>query len=119
MADNSGLKVEIFTTPEQGKVIKLLEPLVITVNEKSYVVEAGYLSDGMSCPRVCWSLVSPAIDNRTIRAAIGHDWLYENHVCTRKEADDWFYDNMVADGFPKFRAYMAWLGVRIGGGSHY
>lgn len=113
------LKVEIFTTPEQGKVIRLLEPLQITVNGLIYTIQAGYESDGMSCPRLAWSLVSPAIDNRTIRAAIGHDWLYENHICTRYEADNWFYGKMVDDGFPRFRAALAWIGVRIVGGSHY
>ena len=113
------MKVEIFVTPEDGKVIKLLEPLIITVKGKEYTIDEGYCSNGLSCPRWGWSLVSPTIDNRTIRAAVAHDWLYENHVCTRKEADDWFYDAMVEDGFPKFRAYLAWVGVRIGGGSHY
>lgn len=113
------MKVEIFITPEDGKVIKLLEPLEITVKGKSYVIPAETLSNGCSVPRLFWSLVCPTIDNRTIRAAVAHDWLYENHVCTRKEADDWFYDAMVEDGFPKFRAYLAWMGVRIGGGSHY
>ena len=119
MFGNSILKVEIFITPEDGKVIKILEPLTITVNEQEYTVPEGYCSNGLSCPRWGWSLVSPTIDNRTIRSAVGHDWLYENHVCTRAEADAWFRENMVKDGFPKFRAWLAWLGVRIGGGSHY
>lgn len=113
------LKVEIYVTPEKGKVIKLLEPLVINVKGKEYTVPAGYASDGCSTPRCLWSLVSPAIDNRTIRGAVGHDWLYENHVCTRYEADNWFYSTMVEDGFPRFKAALAWTGVRIGGGSHY
>jgi hypothetical protein len=113
------MKVEIFVTPDRGKVIRLLEPLTITIKDTQVIVPEGFESDGMSTPRWAWSLVSPALDNRTLRAAVAHDWLYENHICTRKEADDWFYDAMVEDGFPKFRAYLAWMGVRIGGGSHY
>ena len=34
---------------------------------------------------------------------------------TRKKADDLFYDVLVADGVPKWRARLAWAGVRIGG----
>ena len=94
------MKVEIYTTAEDGKVIRLLEPLIITVKGKEYEVPTGYMSNGCSTPRCLWSLLSPAIDNRTIKSAIGHDWLYEEHVCTRKEADDWFYDDLVACGFP-------------------
>ena len=33
----------------------------------------------------------------------------------RKKADDLFYDVLVADGVPKWRAYLAWSGVRLGG----
>lgn len=113
------MKVEIYTTAEDGKVIKLLESIPIKVKGKNYIVPAGYLSNGLSCPRCLWSLLSPAIDNRTLKSACGHDWLYENHVCTRKEADDWFYDDLIANGFPKIKAYLVWLGVRIGGKSHY
>ncbi len=35
---------------------------------------------------------------------------------TRKDADDLFYSMLVADGTPRWRALLAYWGVRIGGG---
>ena len=113
------MKVEIYETPHNGKTIRLLEPIRINVKGNEYVVPEGYESEGMSVPRALWSIISPAIDNRTLRSALGHDWLYENHVCTRKEADKWFLDSLIEDGFPRFKAELSYIGVRVFGGSHW
>ena len=113
------MKVEIYETPKDGKAIRLLEPLRISVKGREYVVPQGYLSNGFSCPRFLWPLISPAIDNRTLRSACAHDWLYENHICTRREADKWFLDSLIKDGFPRYKAVLSYVGVRMFGVSHY
>ena len=113
------MKVEIYNTSNDGKVIELLEPISFSIKGREYVVPQGYLSNGFSCPRFLWPLISPAIDNRTLKSALGHDWLYENHVCTRKEADQWFRDSLIESRFPRWKAELSYIGVRVFGGSHY
>nr|DAQ92355.1 MAG TPA: Protein of unknown function (DUF1353) [Bacteriophage sp.] len=45
--------------------------------------------------------------------------MYRTGIINRKEADDLFYQMMIADGFPKWKCYCCWLGVRIGGGMYF
>lgn len=113
------MKVEVYETPKDGKAIRLLEPLRISVKGREYVVPEGYCSNGFSCPRFLWSLISPAIDNRTLKSACGHDWLYEYHVVSREEADQWFRDSLIGAGVPRIKAYAIYLAVRVFGGRHY
>ena len=102
----------------------LVTPYTYTLsNGKSYVVPAGFETDGASVPRIAWSSgVRP--DGLIRAAAVVHDYL-----CVRKgqvspscrvssrEAADIFKDLMVAAGMrAKFvrRAYWAvrWFGPR-------
>ena len=109
-----GIKTEIHHENDKGDVLTLLEGLHVTWRGKTLTVPAGFKSDGCSVPRAFWGIVCPNIDPRTIRAAIVHDYLYRSTIpgWTRLEADELFYDFMVEDGFPKFKAGMAYYGVR-------
>jgi hypothetical protein len=53
------------------------------------------------------------------RACTTHDWLYTEGKLSRKDCDDVFYRALRADGVAKWRAAIFWVGVRIGGASHY
>lgn len=53
------------------------------------------------------------------RAAVVHDYLYTNSILSRKQADDVFYRALRADGVAKWRAWLLWAGVRVGGASYY
>lgn len=116
-----GIKTEIHRETENGDVLTLLEDLHVSWRGKTLVVPAGFKSDGASVPRALWSTVCPNIDPRTLRAAIVHDYIYRNAVpgWTRLEADELFYDFMVEDGFPKFKAGVAYYGVRWFGGANF
>lgn len=108
---------EIFT----GDIITLLEDLTVTWNGRTVTAPAGFESDGCSVPEFLWDSVSPQLDPRTLRAAIVHDYLYRNAVpgWTRKDADELFYDFMVEDGMSKFKAGIAYYGVRWFGGGNW
>jgi hypothetical protein len=113
-----GVKVEIHPEDERGNVITLLEDLIVIWGDRVIRVPAGFKSDGASVPRFLWDDVSPAIDQRTIRAAIIHDWIYRMHPegWTRKMADDLFYDFCRVDGLSWWRSQKAYWGVRMFGG---
>ena len=109
------MKVEIHKEDERGNVFRLLEPL----ETSEFTVPAGFESDGASVPRLFWRLVFPPTDPVALPAAVIHDWLYREQPegGTRSRADDLFRRLLVADGIPRWRAWLAWLGVRIGGGA--
>ena len=52
-------------------------------------------------------------------AATVHDFLYSEGQVSRKEADAVLYRALRAEGVARWRAYLFWLGVRIGGAKHY
>jgi len=52
-------------------------------------------------------------------AATVHDWLYTSGPLTRKQADAVLYRGLRAEGVARWRAWLFWAGVRIGGGKRY
>ncbi|WP_426111348.1 DUF1353 domain-containing protein [Pseudomonas sp. DSP3-2-2] len=52
-------------------------------------------------------------------AATIHDKLYTSGQLSRKDADDVLYRALRAEGVAKWRAWIFWAGVRLGGSSHY
>ena len=52
-------------------------------------------------------------------AATVHDWLYEHGSMTRKQADAVLYRALRAEGVARWRAWLFWAGVRIGGAKQY
>jgi hypothetical protein len=52
-------------------------------------------------------------------ASTVHDYLYTTRSVSRKAADDIFYDALRAEGVARWRAWLMWAGVRIGGAEAY
>lgn len=52
-------------------------------------------------------------------AATVHDWLYTTGEVTRKQADAVLYRALRAEGVARWRAWLMYAGVRIGGAKHY
>lgn len=107
--------VDIQTTAEKGRVFRLMEPLRISWGGKPTItVPCGFQSDGASVPRAFWRLIFPKGDEKALRAAIIHDWIYRTHPAgwTKAEADKLFYELLKADGVPTWRAWLAYQGVK-------
>lgn len=116
--DNS-IRVHFEISHENGSVIVLDEPFEFEVSGKKYTIERDYRSNGMSIPRAFWSLISPQFDPITLVPSICHDWLYNNHICTRECADKWYRDALIANGFPVAKARLVYLSLRVFGESHW
>ncbi|WCO82113.1 hypothetical protein vBPpSSYP_131 [Pseudomonas phage vB_PpS_SYP] len=48
-----------------------------------------------------------------------HDYLYSRKVFSRKECDDIFYQALREEGVARWRAWLMWAGVRLGGKKAY
>lgn len=96
-------------------------------------VPAGFKTDGASVPRFLWRAVGHPFQADVIRAAVIHDYLYQNHgtktyKMDRYTADRIFLDILKEDAKKrelswigrKIAAPKPWTmyrGVRLGGGS--
>lgn len=116
-ATYQSVKVEIHRADDDNNIITLLDDLIIIWGDRIIRVPDGFKSDGASVPQFLWDDISPAIDPRTIRAAIAHDWIYRTHPdgWTRKMADDLFYAFCRKDGLSWWKSQKAYWGVRMFG----
>ena len=105
--------IDVHQTDEMGNIFTLREDLTV----EGITVPAGFSSDGASVPRFFWRLVFPPGDQKALRAAFVHDFLYRTHPegWLRESADMLFLKLLIENGMPKFRAVLAWLGVRLFG----
>lgn len=114
-------EVIILPAAHGGNAVKLRRDMVYFVNGRTVTVPKGFRCDGMSVPRCLWSLVSPMIHPQTIAASILHDWLCRTtaHSFTRKQADQFFYFLLLKCKFPRWRAWLAYVGVRLCGAKYW
>ncbi|WP_079906817.1 DUF1353 domain-containing protein [Salmonella enterica] len=80
-------------------------------------VPAGFITDLASVPRIFWTLLPP--DGKYAKAAIIHDWMYDNALRTKKEADKIFLDGMTVLGVPKWKRMVMYWAVRVFGRGSY
>ncbi|EFQ7393763.1 DUF1353 domain-containing protein, partial [Salmonella enterica] len=58
-------------------------------------------------------------DGKYAKAAIIHDWMYDNALRTKKEADLIFLDGMTVLGVPKWKRIIMYYAVRLFGRGSY
>lgn len=106
--------IDVHQSDAMGNIYTLKQDLHV----EGLTVPAGFSSDGASVPRFFWRLVFPPGDQKALRAAFVHDWIYRTHPegWIRAAADALFRRLLISDGMPEYRAYLAWLGVRLFGG---
>ncbi|ENJ7141699.1 DUF1353 domain-containing protein [Escherichia coli] len=80
-------------------------------------VPSGYITDLASVPRLLWSLFPP--HGRYAKAAIIHDYLYDNALRTKREADRIFLEGMEVLGVPRWRRWLMYVAVRLFGRGKY
>ena len=111
------------TEQTDRRTYKLLDDLVLAdEDERTIIVPAGFITDFASIKVlhnaflfVLFALVS-GYGNY---AATVHDWLYFSGQVSRKDADAVLYRALRAEGIARWRAWLFWAGVRIGGAKQY
>ncbi|ELC4820982.1 DUF1353 domain-containing protein [Salmonella enterica] len=114
-----------FTTPAILEMLghynwRVYEPFAFYLSDDNsdvISVPAGFVTDLATIPRIFWSVMPP--DGKYAKAAIIHDYLYDNALRTKKEADLIFLDGMAVLGVPKWKRIVMYLAVRIFGRGNY
>ncbi len=114
-----------FTTPAILEMLghflwRVHEPFAFYLSDdESDVIEvpAGFITDLATIPRIFWILLPP--DGKYAKAAIIHDYLYDNALRTKKEADLIFLDGMEVLGVPKWKRTIMYWAVRWFGRGNY
>ncbi|MQT84007.1 DUF1353 domain-containing protein [Pseudomonas sp. FSL R10-2964] len=105
------------------RTYKLLADLVLADgDERVITVPAGYTTDFASIEVLHNALLFvlfALVSGYGNYAATVHDWLYEHGSLTRKEADAVLYRALRAEGVARWRAWLMYAGVRLGGAKQY
>lgn len=99
---------------------RVYEPFAFYLSDdNSDVIEvpAGFVTDLATIPRIFWSLMPP--DGKYAKAAIIHDYLYDNALRTKKEADLIFLDGMTVLGVARWKRTIMYYAVRLFGQGMY
>lgn len=111
-------RLEAATDQDDGKWV-LCDALIYVsdVAKKTIVVPKGFVTDLASVPRL--PVVYLLTGDTSAAAAVVHDWLYSSRELPRDMADAVLREASQATGVPGWRRWLMWVGVRIGGSSHY
>ena len=119
-----GIEMSSFTSPlivspmPDGRRWKLFRSFTYHITSRrskdKITVPAGFITDFASIPWVFWSWL-PAW-GKYGKAAVIHDYLYQNHLLSRRMADLIFYEAMLVGKTKKWKAKLMYLAVRIWGG---
>ena len=110
---------DVCLTPYKNYTYEICEDLLIEINHHPIIVPLDFKTDLASIPRTFWSIYSPA-KTEYILPAIVHDYLYTcEQTYSREQADNIFYNLLVKNNVPYFRAYLFYCGTRLFGEKYY
>ena len=100
---------------DNGKDWELLEDLYLDLPIIYFqVIDAGFIFDFASIPKIFQLFVAPAT-GKYRKPALVHDYLYRSKICNRKIADEIFLTLMKYAGVNYFKRHTIYLAVRTGG----
>jgi hypothetical protein len=105
------------------RTFTLLSDLVLADDvERVITVPSGYTTDFASIKvlhNAFLFILFALVSGYGNYAATVHDWLYEHGPLSRKQADAVLYRALRAEGVARWRAWLFWAGVRLGGAKQY
>lgn len=104
----------IFRKQKQGSKstrFELAEPFTFThIDGSTVTIPAGYASDFASVPRILWTIIPP--HGRSAEASVIHDYLYDNRIGSRLDADLIFFRD-IHPVVPRWQSMIMFLSVRL------
>lgn len=84
---------------------------------QTITVPTDFITDYASVPRI--PLVFDIFGDIASEAAVIHDYLYKTTILSRQTADEVLREAALATGCAHWKAMGLYLGVRVGGASHF
>lgn len=84
---------------------------------ETIVVPQGFITDLASVPRILWSIFPP--HGEYAKAAIVHDYMYDNAIGSKAEADLVFLEGLEVLNVPKWKRKVLYTAVRLFGKGKY
>ncbi len=115
------LQLDFGDWQKAGRIAITLGPVSWSDAGFTVAIPVGFMSDGASVPRLLWWFLPPWGDRATF-AALLHDYLLDRLqgfepggaiLLTRKECDGQFLAALLVLRVARWRAYLAWAGVRL------
>ena len=94
-----------------SKEFKLLQD----VKFNNIIVHTGFITDGASIKHIGRYTIGCPFEGIYLAPAIIHDGLYASELFDRKSCDKVFYHALLDVGVPKWKAYLMYKAVRVGG----
>ena len=102
---------------ENDRNMKLLKNFTFVDNKSTvWTVPAGYELNGANIPRPLWSFIGSPFYGDFRRASVVHDYFCEEKRkfdYSSKEVHDIFYQGMLEDGVPRWKATLMDTAVRL------
>lgn len=90
---------------------RVKRPWKVRLNGKTYRVQKGYTSNGITAPNAVKSTLGDGVDHPETWAAMFHDWLFTQPGMNRSKADRLFYDLLIAYGVSESKARLMYTTV--------
>ncbi len=90
---------------------RVRKPWTVVVNGRTWQVQKGYSSNGITAPGVMKNQLGDGIQHPETWAAVFHDWLFTQPGISRQEADKVFHDLLIAYGVPGSKASLMYTTV--------
>lgn len=109
MFDNT---VKVEWLEHEPRAMKLLETVIFAdILLRDWVAPAGSVIDGASIPRFAWRVVGSPFVGKYRRASVIHDVYCVTKDRPWQEVHMCFHRMMLADGVPKFKAWLMFKAV--------
>lgn len=104
------------TVPELKKLknghYRVRQPWTVVIHGKTWVVQKGYTSNGMTAPARVKAMLGDGVDKPETWSAVFHDWLFTQPGVTRADADRTFHEILLAYGVSPTKAQMMYNTVK-------
>lgn len=111
------MKCELFYEDHKTKM-RLLEDYSFSIDGERFTINAGFVFDGASIPRLFYRIETP-INAKYLEAFLEHDACYTFHLVGRKKADKHLYERLRELGMGWTKAKLIYRAVRLFGESHF
>jgi len=94
----------------------IIEPLsYVDSMEVEWNVPSGAVINGISTPKILWSIMGSPYVGKARRASVFHDYYYQSREVEKSLVDAMFYEAMKTDGVPHIKAHLMYLALQSTG----